>query len=252
MSRLQDQVVLITGASSGIGEAAAKAFAKEGAKLILLARRLDRLEVLAQQLQQEYKTKVYIAMLDVREEEGITKVLYELPKGLREIDILINSAGLAAGLEKIQEADLNDWNAMIDTNVKGLMYVTRAVLPLMLARNKGHIINISSLAAHLVYSGASVYCASKAAVRAFSYGIKLDCKDTPIRVTDIGPGAVETEFSMIRFKGDVAKAKKVYEGYQAMEASDVADAILYAATRPANVNVAEIVITATEQAIQLA
>lgn len=252
MSALRDKVVLITGASSGIGAAIAEGFAKEGAKLILLARRLERLEVLAKQLQQEYQTKVYIAMLDVRDPEGITRVLYELPKGFRDIDILVNNAGLAAGADKVQDADIEDWNQMIDTNFKGLLYTTRAVLPLMLARNSGHVINISSISAHLVYSSGAVYCATKAAVRAFSRGIKLDCKGTPIRVSDIGPGAVETEFSMVRFKGDESRAKKVYEGYEAMEASDIAEAVIFVASRPPHVTIAEMVVNSTGQSAQLA
>ncbi len=249
---LTHKTVLITGASSGIGRAAAEAFAKEGAKLILLARRIDRLEVLADELKAKYSTQSFIATLDVRDPEGITQVLHELPKMFRDIDILLNNAGLAAGLDKIQDANVDDWEAMIDTNVKGLLYVTRAILPLMLARNSGHIINISSISGHIVYSGGVVYCATKHAVRAISRGIKLDCKGTPIRVTDIGPGAAETEFSMVRFKGDGDRAKKVYEGYQAMEAHDIADAIIFAATRPLHVDIAEIVINATEQAAQLA
>lgn len=252
MTKLTGKTVMITGASSGMGAASAEAFAKEGACLILLARRVDRLEVLAQKLKDQYKILVFIAELDVRDSEGITRVLHELPKAFRDIDVLVNNAGLAAGLDKVQDANVEDWDAMIDTNIKGLFYVTRAILPLMLARNSGHIINISSLAGHLVYAGAAVYCATKAAVKTFSRGLKLDCKGTPIRVTDIAPGAVETEFSMVRFKGDETRAKKVYEGYEAMEASDIADAVIYAATRPLHVNIAEMVITANEQALQLA
>jgi len=249
---LKNKTVLITGASSGIGGAAAVAFAKAGAKLVLAARREERLDALASDLKAKYNSSVFIVKLDVRDPEAAPRMLHELPKLYRDIDILVNSAGLAAGFDKVQDANLADWEAMIDTNVKGLLYVTRAILPLMVARKSGHIINISSLAGHLTYSGATVYCATKEAVRAISRGIKLDCAGTPIRVTDIAPGMVETEFSMVRFKGDAVRAKSVYEKIHPLSAGDVADAVLYAATRPAHVNVAEMVLTATDQAMQLA
>ena len=249
---LQNKTVLITGASSGIGRATAAGFAKAGAKLILAARREERLDTLASELKAAYNSSVFIVKLDIRDPEATPRMLHELPKLYRDIDILVNSAGLAAGCDKAQDANLADWEAMIDTNVKGLLYVTRAILPLMVARNSGHVINISSLAGHVTYSGATVYCATKEAVRAISRGIKLDCASTPIRVTDIAPGMVETEFSLVRFKGDAARAKSVYEKIQPLSATDVADAVLYAATRPAHVNVAEMVLTATDQPMQLA
>lgn len=248
---LRDKTVLITGASSGIGAAAAEAFAREGAALVLLARRIERLEALASQLKAKYNIPIYIACLDVRQAENVTEVLHTLPKAFREIDILINNAGLAAGLAKVQDADINDWEAMIDTNIKGLLYVTRAILPSMLARNSGHIINVSSISGHLVYSGAAVYCATKAAVRTISRGIKLDCKGSAIRVSDIGPGLVETEFSLVRFKGDIERAKKVYQDIESLKPEDIADAIIFAATRPPYANVAEMVLVANEQQFQL-
>ncbi len=249
---LKDKTVLITGASSGLGKAMAEAFATEGSKLILLARRMDRLEALAAELKAEHNSMVYIAKLDVREKEGMPAVLHALPKAFRDIDILINNAGLSLGLEKVQDCDVDDWDAMIDTNLKGLLYVTRAVLPLMLARNTGHIINISSISGHLVYSKGAVYCATKAAVRAFSRGLKLDCVGTPIRVSDIGPGIVETEFSLVRFKGDTERAKKVYEKVKPLSAEDIADAVIFTANRPPHANVAEMVLVANEQGLQLA
>ena len=248
---LKGKTVFITGASSGIGKSIAEAFAAEGAKLILVARRMDRLEALATELKQRHNTSLFIAEMDVRDKEAMPTVLHSLPKKFREIDILVNNAGLALGLDKVQDGDVDDWETMIDTNMKGLMYVSRAILPLMLGRNAGHIINISSMAGHVTYSKGVVYCATKAAVRAFSHGLKLDCLDTPLRVSDIGPGLVETEFSLVRFKGDAERSKKVYTAIQPLTPEDVAEAVIFVANRPAHANVAEIVLVANQQAIQL-
>ncbi len=248
---LQAKTALITGASSGIGAAIAEKLAASGVKVILVARRLDRLEALAQKIQDQYQTPVFIAEGDMRQSEAMPQILHSLPKLFREIDILVNSAGLAAGLDPIITADIEDWEQMIDTNFKGLVYVTRAVLPLMQARGSGHIINVSSLAGHRAYPGGSVYCATKAAVTSFTRALKLECQGLNIRVTDIAPGMVETEFSAVRFKGDAGLAKKVYANLIPLSAEDVADAMHYALTRPAHMTISEMVIVANDQAIQL-
>jgi 3-hydroxy acid dehydrogenase / malonic semialdehyde reductase len=251
MSQLKNKIALVTGASSGIGAATAHALAREGAKLILTARRLDRLEALAATLKDKYQTPCFILELDVRDSEKIAHGLYQLPKAFQPIDILINNAGLAAGLDFIKDANLDDWEAMIDTNIKGLIYVTRAILPHMLAKNSGHIINISSIAAHYAYPGGSVYCGTKAFVKSFTRSLKQECINTGVKVTDIAPGAVETEFSEVRFKGDQEKAKKVYADLTPMKGEDISDAIIFALTRPSHVSVAEIIINALEQKVQL-
>ncbi len=248
---LQAKTALITGASSGIGAAMAEKLAASGVKVILVARRMGRLDELAKKIQAEYHTPVFVAEVDVRQAEAIPALLHGLPKLFREIDILVNSAGLAVGLDPICEANLADWDQMIDTNLKGLIYTTRAILPLMQARNSGHIINVSSLAGHRAYAGGSVYCATKAAVTSFTRALKLECQEKNIRITDIAPGMVETEFSQVRFKGDADKAQKVYANFTPLSAAEVADAMHYALTRPAHVNIAEMVIVAKDQAMQL-
>jgi 3-hydroxy acid dehydrogenase/malonic semialdehyde reductase len=248
---LQAKTALITGASSGIGAAVAEKLAAGGVKVVLVARRIDRLEALAKKLQTQYQASVFIAEADVRQAEAMPGVLHSLPKLFRDIDILVNSAGLAAGLDLVQDADLTDWDQMIDTNFKGLVYATRAVLPFMQARGVGHIVNVSSLAAHRTYPGGSVYCATKAAVQSFTRALKLECQGQNIRVTDIAPGMVETEFSEVRFKGDAERAKQVYADLVPLSAEEVADAVYYAVSRPAHVNISEIVIVANQQAIQL-
>ncbi len=248
---LQAKTALITGASSGIGAAIAEKLAASGVKVILVARRMGRLDELAKKIQLQYQTPVFIAEADVRQAEAIPALLHSLPKVFRDVDILVNSAGLAAGLDPIHEADLADWDQMIDTNFKGLIYATRAILPLMQVRGSGHIINVSSLAGHRAYAGGSVYCATKAAVTSFTRALKLECQGQNIRVTDIAPGMVETEFSEVRFKGDAAQAKQVYANLIPLSADEVADAMHYALTRPAHVNISEMVIVANAQAIQL-
>jgi NADP-dependent 3-hydroxy acid dehydrogenase YdfG len=249
--RLDGKVALITGASSGIGEATAKSFARLGASIILCARRTERLQVLAHELKSQHQTLVHVIGLDVTDRHYVERAFSNLPVEFSSIDIVINNAGLAAGLETIADAKIEDWESMIDTNVKGLLYVTKAILPGMLVRKTGHIVNIGSISSHQVYAKGSVYCATKHAVKAISRALKLECQGSHIRVTEIDPGMVETEFSIVRFKGDKEKAKKVYENMKPLTSQDVADAICYVVTRPAHVNIAEITLTATEQLSQL-
>ncbi len=244
----QPQIVLITGGSSGIGAACAEAFAATGARLILAARRVDRLETLAAELRQAHGTDSLLIALDVRDAGGVSRVLEDLPQQWREVDVLVNNAGLSRGLDKLHEGKLLDWEEMIDTNVKGVLYVTRAILPGMLQRGRGHVINIGSVAAHEVYPGGAVYCASKAALSTIATGLRLDLFGTPIRVSTIDPGAVETEFSAVRFRGDDDRAAAVYQGYQPLTPADIADIVLYTATRPAHVNVDQVMVKPVAQA----
>ena len=246
--KLKDKIVLITGASSGIGAACAKQFAEAGAKLLLCARRIDKLNELALQLQQQYHSNIHTFALDVRDNADVTKAFASLHAEWKNIDILVNNAGLAAGMDTIQEGSLDDWEAMIDTNVKGLLYVTKQLLPHMVERNAGHIINLGSIAGHQVYPKGAVYCASKFAVNALSQGLRMDLLGTKIRVSTIDPGAVETNFSVVRFKGDAQRAAAVYQGMEPLTPDDIADAILYCATRPSHINVSEIIIMPTDQA----
>ncbi len=241
------KTVLITGASSGIGEACAHAFAKAGSRLIISARNETKLKELQATLQDRYQAEVLVLALDVRSRSAVQKAMTELPRQWKDIDILINSAGLAVGIEKIQDANLDDWERMIDTNVKGLLYVTHFVLQTMLQRNTGHIINIGSISGYAVYSGGVVYCATKFAVRAISEGLKMDVHGTPIRVTEIDPGMVETEFSVVRFKGDEERAESVYKDCVPLEAHDIADAILYAVNAPPHVDVRQLTVMPTCQ-----
>jgi serine 3-dehydrogenase len=244
---LKDKLVLITGASSGIGAASARQFAAQGARLILSARRADRLDELADRLQQDYNVPVLPMPLDITDHYAVKQSLEELPDNWQAIDILLNNAGLAAGLDKIYEADVQDWETMIDTNIKGLLYMTRYVAPSMAMRNRGHIINIGSIAGHQTYAKGGVYCASKAAVRSITQGLKLDLTGTAVRVTSIDPGMVNTEFSLVRFKGDLRRVDDVYQGMTPLTPDDVADAVLYCATRPPHVNIAEMVLFPTDQ-----
>lgn len=245
---LQNKIVFITGASSGIGQASAVEFAKLGARLILAARRKDRLDVLAAKLSKEHKSEVLTITLDVRDQKEVQKVIEGLPAEWANIDILLNNAGLSRGLEKIQEGVIQNWEEMIDTNVKGLLYVTRAVMPGMVKRNSGHIVNIGSIAGHEVYPGGNVYCATKFAVRSLNKAIRMDAFGTSIRVTSIDPGLAETEFSLVRFRGDAEKAKKVYQGTRPLQAGDIAEAVVWACSRPAHVNIENIIIMPTDQA----
>lgn len=245
---LKNKIVLITGASSGIGAACAKKFAEQGAKLILCARRLDRLQALAKQLQQEYKIDCYVFQLDVTKQKDVAQKLSALPAEWQAIDILINNAGLARGLDKLHEGSLSDWEEMIDINVKGLLYVTKQVLPGMVQRNSGHIVNLSSTAGYEAYPKGNVYCASKAAVNMITRGLRMDLSGTRIRVSSIAPGATETEFSNVRFHGDAARADTVYKGFQPLSADDVADTILYCVSCPPHVNISEVIMMSTAQA----
>ncbi len=248
MRNLKNKIVLITGASSGFGKAAAFAFAKKGAKLIIAARRTAKLKEFSAELKNKYKAEVLPITLDVRNKNEVFKAVNYLPKKWENIDILVNNAGLSRGLDKLHEGKMQDWDEMIDTNVKGLLYVSRAVIPVMVKNNSGHIVNIGSIAGHEVYPKGSVYCASKHAVDAITKGMRLDLVDTDIRVTTIDPGLSETEFSIVRFRGNVNKAKSVYLGIEPIKAEDVADAIIYAVTRPLNVVIAEMILQPNKQA----
>lgn len=248
MKYLQGKIALITGASSGIGKATALAFAREGVKLLLCARRLERLKDLEQSLTDAGAPNVRIFDLDVRNHQAVEKAIAELSPEWREIDILFNNAGLSRGFIKLQEDDPQNWEEMIDTNMKGLLYVTRAVVPGMVARGRGHVINMGSTAGHITYANGAVYCATKAAERAISEGLKIDLMGTPVRVTSVDPGMVETEFSSVRFRGDNEKAEKVYQNITPLQPEDVADAVLWTASRPAHVNIHNIVMTTIDQA----
>jgi 3-hydroxy acid dehydrogenase/malonic semialdehyde reductase len=246
-----DRTVAITGASSGIGLACAEAFASSGARLVLAARRRERLRELAASLEERFQAPSHLIELDVRDRKAVEKAFGSLPGPFASIDVLVNNAGLGRGLDKLQEGDPDEWDEMIDTNVKGLLYVTRAVVPGMVARGRGHVINIGSVAGREVYPGGNVYCASKFAVKGLTRALKVDLLGTPVRVTTIDPGMVATQFSVVRFRGDEARAAKVYEHIEALTAADVADAVVWAATRPERVNVTEMVIVPTAQATAL-
>ena len=248
MTDLKKKTVLITGASSGIGFACAHAFAQEGARLILTARRKQRLDALAKELKAKHDTEVYAIQLDVRKQPAVETAVKNLPKEWQEIEVLLNNAGLSRGLHKLHEGKIEDWEEMIDTNVKGLLYVSRAVIPGMVARGHGTIINIGSIAGHEVYPGGNVYCASKYAVDAITRGLRMDLVDTPIRVCTVDPGLVQTEFSIVRFRGNDERAKNVYKGLQPLTPEDIADAVVYCATRPPHVQIAEMIVLPTAQA----
>jgi 3-hydroxy acid dehydrogenase / malonic semialdehyde reductase len=247
MFSVKNSIVLITGASSGIGLACARAFAQAGAKIILSARRLERLESLSQELQKEFSTGVYILPMDVTQRSQVESQLKNLPDDWSKIDILINNAGLSRGLDKLYEGNIQDWEEMIDTNVKGLLYVTRSVVPGMVERGRGHVINIGSLAGHQTYPKGNVYCGTKVAVRAISEGLKQDLLGTALRVTSVDPGLVETEFSKVRFRGDEDRAQGVYQGLTPLTPEDVANTVFYCATRPPHVNISEVLMMPTDQ-----
>lgn len=242
------KTVLITGATSGIGQACAIRFAKAGHRLILCGRRVERLEQLKAQLQSQYQNDILLLSFDVRVRSEVVTSFENLNKDWQDIDILINNAGLASGLEAIQDGNMDDWDLMIDTNVKGLLYVSKAVMPLMIARKKGHIINIDSTAGKEVYPNGNVYCASKHAVDAISKSMRIDLVSHGIKVTNLCPGMVETEFSIVRFHGDAEKASKVYNGFDVLKAEDVADTLYYVSTLPKHVCINDLVITCTAQA----
>ena len=246
MVSIQGQTVVITGASSGIGASCARMFAKEGASLILAARRRDKLAKLAAEIESTYQSKVYVLEMDVTDRASVEN-LANLPENWRKVDILVNNAGLSRGLNKLQQGKIQDWEEIIDTNVKGLLYVTRSLLPGMIERDRGHVINIGSIAGHQAYTGGNVYCASKAAVRSLSEGLKMDLLGTPIRVSCIDPGTVATDFSKVRFRGDTDQADRVYQGMNPLTPDDIAEIVVFCATRPANVNISEMLVLATDQ-----
>jgi len=248
---LKGKIVFITGASAGIGAAAALAFAAEGARLLLAARRTRKLVEVAAAAVERGAEAVHSFQLDVRHHRAVQTAIDDLPPEWAEIEVLVNNAGLSRGLEKIYTGKIEDWDEMIDTNVKGLLYVTRAVVPGMVVRGHGHVVNLGSTAGEMAYPNGAVYCGSKAAEKLITEGLRQDVLGTPVRVTSIDPGMVETDFSLVRFRGDAERAAKVYKGLTPLTPEDVADAIVWAATRPAHVNIARISLTTIHQANSL-
>ncbi len=249
MENIKGKIVFISGASSGIGKACAESFAKLGANLLLCARSVKKVEEIAEELTAKYQIEIFTCKLDVQSKKAVNEVIDSLPEKWRKIDILVNNAGLARGLEKLQDGDTDDWDAMIDTNVKGLLYLTRKIVPFMLEnRVNGHVINIGSTAGIHSYPGGAVYCATKAAVKFISDGLRMDVVDKPIRVTNVQPGMVETNFSVIRFHGDQTKADNVYAGIKPLVAEDIADIVVFAASAPPHVQICEVTVTPTNQA----
>jgi serine 3-dehydrogenase len=248
MVGIEDQRVLVTGASSGIGAACAEAFAAAGCRLLLVARRLERLERLAEGLRSRYGVEILIGPLDVRDRGAVLNFLAGLPDAWREIDILVNNAGLARGLAPLWQGSVDDWQEMVDTNLKGVLFVTREVVGGMVDRGRGHVITIGSIAGHESYAGGNVYCASKHAVTGLNRALAIDTLGTGVRVSSVDPGLVETEFSIVRFHGDRERAESVYRGLDPLRAEDVAQAVLFCATRPPHVNVRELVLLPSCQA----
>lgn len=244
---MEKKIVFITGASSGIGAGCARKFAQAGCKLILNGRNEERLLAVKKEVE-ELGAEVFPLLFDVRDREATRSALEHLPEAWKQIDVLINNAGLALGLERMYEGDLEDWDTMIDTNVKSLLFISRLIVPEMVSRGRGHVINIGSTAGEAAYAGGAVYCASKAAVKILSDGLRIDLVDTPVRVTTIKPGLVETGFSVARFHGDKEKAAKVYEGIQPLSGDDVADVVFYAASAPQHVQIAEVMLMPVHQA----
>jgi NADP-dependent 3-hydroxy acid dehydrogenase YdfG len=248
---LKGKIVFVTGASSGIGAATALAFAAEGARLLLAARRAGKLADVAARALERGASAVHSIALDVRDRRAVQRAIDELPPVWAEIDVLVNNAGLSRGMEKLYVGKIEDWEEMIDTNVKGLLYLCRAVVPGMVARGRGHIVNLGSVAGELTYPNGAVYCATKAAERAINDGLRQDLLGTPVRVTSVDPGMVETDFSLVRFHGDAERAAKVYKGIMPLTPEDVADAILWAVSRPDHVNIARVSLTTVHQANSL-
>ena len=242
------KTILITGASSGIGEGCARKFASQGARLILNSRSADKLTALAEELKEKYDAECYVMPFDVCNRESAAAALNALPQEWKSIDVLVNNAGLAIGVDKEYEGNLDEWDVVIDTNVKALLSMTRLVVPGMVERGRGHIINIGSIAGDAAYPGGSVYCATKAAVKALSDGLRIDLVDTPLRVTNIKPGLVETNFSVVRFRGDKQKADNVYRGIKPLNGDDIAEVVYFAASAPEHMQVAEILVMPTYQA----
>jgi 3-hydroxy acid dehydrogenase/malonic semialdehyde reductase len=248
MGKLQGKIVFITGASAGIGAACARAFAQEGVRLLLAARRIDRLNEMTPALKQAGAADVHAFALDVQQNTAVTAAIENLPEEWKPVDVLVNNAGLSRGLDKLYAGQVEDWEEMIDTNVKGLLYVTRAVVPGMVERGSGHVINMGSTAGEMTYPSGAVYCATKAAERAINDGLRQDLLGTPVRVTSIDPGMVETDFSLVRFRGDDERAAKVYQNITPLSPEDVADAMVWAASRPPHVNIARVSMTSIDQA----
>lgn len=246
---MEKRIALITGATAGIGEAVALRLAQDGGyKLIITGRRAERLEALATRLQAEYQAEVLSLAFDVRDRVAVEQTLGHLPEAWQAVDVLINNAGLALDLAPIPEGKVDDWERMIDTNIKGLLYVTRTIAPLMQKRRRGHIINISSIASREVYSGGGVYCATKHAVSALTKGLRLDLVPYGVKVSQVAPGAVETEFSIVRFSGDKQRADSVYQGYEPLTGADVADSIHYLLSAPEHVCIDDLLIMPKAQA----
>ncbi|NDW11549.1 SDR family oxidoreductase [Bacteroides sp. 214] len=243
-----ENIVFITGASNGIGEACARKFAAQGYNLILNARSVDKLQQIKNELTEKYNIQALVLPFDVRNRSEIVQALESLPVEWKNISILINNAGLVIGVDKEFEGNLDEWDIVIDTNIKGLLAMTRLLVPGMLERAKGHIINIGSIAGEAAYPGGSVYCATKAAVKALSDGLRIDLVDTPLRVTNIKPGMVETNFSVVRYRGDKQTADNFYKGIQPLTGDDVAETVYFAASVPAHVQIAEVLIMPTNQA----
>jgi len=248
MSSLSGKTVLVTGASSGIGRATAVAFAREGCRVLVCARRQERLGDVLKDLTAAGATAVHGFQLDVSDRSAVETTLAGLPAEWSEIDVLVNNAGLSRGLTKLYQDDPQNWEEMIDTNIKGLLYVTRQVVPGMVARGRGHVINMGSTAGYIAYANGAVYCATKAAERLIGEGLKIDLMGTPVRVTSVDPGMVQSEFSAVRFRGDEERAAKIYQNITPLQPEDVADAIVWAAGRPAHVNIHKIVMTTIDQA----
>ena len=248
MNKLANKKVFITGASAGIGKACALAFANEGADLLLASRRVDKLVEIANDLKRKHNIDIKTIKLDVRNFNEVEQTLSSLEDKWKNTDILVNNAGLARGFDKIFEGKIENWEEMIDTNIKGLLYITRMVLPQMIERKQGHIINIGSVAGHETYPSGNVYAATKFAVDALTKSIRMDVLDKNIKISTVDPGLVETEFSIVRFSGDVKRAKSVYSGITPLTGKDIADAVVYCATRPEHVNINEIILTPIAQA----
>lgn len=243
-----DKIVLITGASSGIGEACARKFAANGAKVIINARNAAKLNALKKELESEYNAQVFVLPFDVRDHQAAAKCLKSLPESWQAIDVLVNNAGLVIGVDKEYEGNMDEWDIVIDTNIKSLLGMTRLVVPGMVERGRGHIINIGSIAGDAAYPGGSVYCATKAAVKALSDGLRMDLVHTPLRVTNIKPGLVETNFSVIRFRGDKEKADNVYKGIRPLTGTDIAETVYFAASVPEYMQIAEMLVLPVHQA----
>lgn len=245
---MKDKIIFITGASSGIGEACAYKFASNGSNLILNARNAEKLQALKEEIETSYAVSVHTLPFDVRDRKSATEAINSLPQPWKSIDVLINNAGLVIGLDKEFEGNLEEWDVVIDTNIKGLLNITRIVVPGMVQRGRGDIINIGSIAGEAAYPGGSVYCATKAAVKTLSDGLRIDLVDTPLRVTNIKPGMVETNFSVIRYRGDKQAAGNFYKGIRPLTGDDVAESVYFAASSPAHIQIAEILVMPTNQA----